>query len=61
MAHMFLLYIRLKMFMKEPYTALFIAPTGVGKTHSALNLIEYRHHFDFIIIICLTIEHNETY
>ena len=49
------------MFMKEPYTALFVAPTGVGKTHSALNLIEYRHHFDFIIIICPTIEHNETY
>ena len=37
------------MFMKEPQTALFIAPTGVGKTHLALSLLEteYRNHFDF--------------
>ena len=51
------------MFMKEPHTALFIAPTGVGKTHLALNLLEneYRNHFDFIVIICPTLEHNEMY
>ena len=51
------------MFMKEPHTALFIALTGVGKTHLALNLLEneYRNHFDFIIIICPTLGHNETY
>ena len=49
--------------MKEPYTALFLAPTGVGKTHLALNLLEseYRHHFNFIIIICPTPKHNKTY
>ena len=49
--------------MKEPHTALFVAPTGVGKTHLALNLLEneYKNHFDFIIIICPTLEHNETY
>ena len=49
--------------MKEPHTALFLAPAGVGKTHLALNLLEneYRNHFDFIIIICLTLAHNETY
>ena len=49
--------------MKEPHTALFIAPTGVGKTHLALNLLEseYRNHFDFILIICPTLEHKETY
>ena len=49
--------------MKEPHTALFIAPTGVGKTHLALDLIEseYRHHFNFIVIICPTLEHNEMY
>ena len=43
--------------MKEPHTALFVAPTGVGKTHLALNLFEseYRNHFDFIIIICPTL------
>ena len=51
------------MFMKEPHTALFVAPTGVGKTHLALNLLEseYRNHFDFIIIICPTLAHNKSY
>ena len=49
--------------MKEPHTALFVAPAGVGKTHLALNLLEkeYRGHFDFIIIICPTLKHNKTY
>ena len=63
MAHTFLQYTRLKMFMKEPHTALFVAPTGVGKTHLALNLLEneYRNHFNFIVIICPMLEHNETY
>ena len=60
---MFLQYIRLKMFMKEPHTALFIAPTGGGKTHLALTLLEseYRNHFDFIVIICPTLAHHEMY
>ena len=51
------------MFMKEPHTALFIAPTGVGKMQLALNLLEseYRGHFDFIVIICPTLAHNKTY
>ena len=51
------------MFMKEPHTALFIAPTGVGKTHLALNLLEneFRNHFNFIVIICPTLEYNEAY
>ena len=49
--------------MEEPHTALFIAPTGVGKMHVALNLLEneYKNHFDFIVIICPTLAHNETY
>ena len=49
--------------MKELHTALFVAPTGVGKTQLALNLLEseYFNHFDFIIIICPTLKHNETY
>ena len=48
--------------MKEPHTALSVAPTGVGKTHLALSLLEneYRNHFDFIII-CSTLAHNEMY
>ena len=39
--------------MKEPHTALFVAPTGVGKTHSALSLLEteYINDFNFIVII----------
>ena len=51
------------MFLKEPHTALFVAPTGLGKTHLALNLLEneYRNHFDFIVIICPTLAHNEMY
>ena len=49
--------------MKEPHTALFVAPTGVGKTHSALSLIEneYRNYFDFIVIIFPTLRYNSTY
>ena len=51
------------MFMKESHTALFVAPAGVGKTHLALSLLEteYKNHFDFIVIICPTLAHNETY
>ena len=49
--------------MLESHTALFVAPTGVGKTHLALDLLEkeYKNHFDCIIIICSTLKHNETY
>ena len=51
--------------MKEPHTALFVAPTGVGKTHLALSLLEteYRNHFefDFIVIICNNLRYNSTY
>ena len=63
LAHTFLLHIRIKMFMKELHTALFVAATGVGKTHLALSLLEneYRHHFNFILIICPTLRYNSTY
>ena len=49
--------------MKEPHTALFVAPTGVGQSHLALSLLEteYRNHFDFIVIICPTLRYNSTY
>ena len=48
------------MFMKEPHTALLIAPTGVRKTLLTLSLLEteYRNHFDFIVIICPTLRYN---
>ena len=49
--------------MKELHTALFIAPTGVGKTHLALSLLEteYSNHFNFIAIIWPTLRYNSTY
>ena len=49
--------------MKELHTALFVAPTGVGKTHLALSLLEteYKNQFDFIVIICPTLRYNSTY
>ena len=49
--------------MKEPHTALFVAPTGVAKMHLALSLLknEYRNHFNFIVIICPNLAPNETY
>ena len=49
--------------MKETHIALFVPLTGVGKTHLALSLLENecRNHFDFILIICPTLAHNETY
>ena len=49
--------------MLEPHTALFIAPTEVGKTHLVLDLLEkeYFSHFDFIVILCPTLKHNSTY
>ena len=48
--------------MKEPHTAFFVAPTGEGKTHLALSLLEtdYMDHFDFIVIICPTLRYNST-
>ena len=49
--------------MTESYTALFVAPTGVGKTHLALDLLEkeYFNNFDYVIILCPTLHYNETY
>ena len=48
--------------MLEPHTTLFVAMTGIGKMHIALDLLkrEYLGHFDFIIILCPTLRHNET-
>ena len=42
---------------------MFVAKTGVGKTHLALSLLETenRNHFDFIVIICPTLRYNSTY
>ena len=49
--------------MKEPHTVLFVAPTGVGKTHLTLSLLEteYSNHFDFIVISCPILRYNSRY
>ena len=49
--------------MLEPHNALFVAPTGVGKSHLALNLLEreYLNHFDFIVILCPSLQYNKMY
>ena len=51
------------MFIKQPHTAIFTGPTGVGKTHLVLDMTEtqYNKHFDKIIILCPTIRWNKTY
>ena len=48
---------------KEPHTVIFIGQTGCGKTHLVLGLIEnqYNNHFDYIVVICLTLPENDTY
>ena len=50
-------------YMKEPHTALFIGPTGCGKTDRVVKLLEteYKEWFDFIVIICPTLRWNQTY
>ena len=50
-------------YIKEPHTTIFTGPTGCGKTHLALDLIEkdYNKHFDYLIIICPTLRWNKTY
>ena len=50
-------------YVKEPHTAIFLGPTGCGKTQRVLDLIEkeYRHNFDSIVILCPTLRWNETY
>ena len=50
-------------YIKEPHTTIFTGPTGCGKAHLVLDLTEkkYNKHFDYIIIICPTIQWNKTY
>ena len=50
-------------YAKDPHTSIFTGPTGCGKMHLVLNLIETEHkkHFDYIIIICSILRSNKTY
>ena len=46
-----------------PHSAMFIGVTACGKTEFLLRLLEtkYKNHFEFIVILCLTILDNKTY
>ena len=50
-------------YIKEHLTSIFIGQTGCGKTHLVLELIgkEYNKYFDYIIIICPTLQESKTY
>ena len=50
-------------YIKKANTSIFIGQTGCGKTRLVLNLIEkeYNNHFDNIVIICSTLQKNDTY
>ena len=37
--------------MKEPHTALFVAPTGLGKTHLALSLLETEYIYILLELV----------
>ena len=39
--------------MLDPHRVLFLALTGVGTTHLALNLLEweYFNHFDYVVLL----------
>merc|ERR1711946_10629 len=50
-------------YMMDGHTALFIGPTGCGKSARVVKLLEkdYKSHFDFVVIICPTLRWNNTY
>merc|ERR1711911_23242 len=50
-------------YMMDGHAALFIGPTGCGKSARVAKLLEneYKSHFDFIVIICSTLRWNKTY
>ena len=48
---------------KFPNSAMFVGVTACSKTEFLLKLLEtvYKNHFEFIVILCLTISDNKTY
>ena len=50
-------------YIKVSHTSIFIGHTKCGKTHLVFKLIEkeYNNHFDYIIIICPTLQWNKTF
>ena len=51
--------IKMKNYIKNLHKVIFTGPTGCGKNHLVLNMIEKEcnNHFDFIIIICQTLHY----
>ena len=49
--------------LKFLHSAMFVGVTACGKTEFLLLLLEtiYKNHFEFIVILCLTILGNKTY
>ena len=50
-------------YIKKLHKSIFIDQTQCGKTHLVLESIdkEYNKHFDYIIIICPTLQENDIY
>ena len=50
-------------YIKKLHIAIFIGQTECGKIHLVLDLIEnqYNNHFDYIVIICPTLQENDSY
>jgi hypothetical protein len=46
---------------QPPFNMLIVGMTGSGKTQFLLDMLEYNRVFDYIIIVCPTIEWNTTY
>ena len=48
---------------KFPHSAMFVSVTACSKTEFLLRLLEtkYKNHFEFNVILCLTVLDNKTY
>ena len=49
--------------MKTPFHMIIVGMTACGETHYLLKMLEeeYKNHFDYIFIVCPTLEDNKTY
>ena len=49
--------------MQTPFHMIIVGMTACGKTHYLLVMLEkeYKNHFDYIFIVCPTLEDNKTY
>ena len=49
--------------MNTPFHMIIVEMTACGKTHYLLEMLErdYKNHFDYIFIVCPTLEDNKSY